>query len=81
MKHEVKRDRDGQVKCRVCRCTETNPCNPPCAWARGERDLCTSCSDVVWALRIWMEGARMANLSALMREVLADREAEGSNAA
>lgn len=28
--------------CRVCGCTQNNPCEPPCGWA--EEGLCTSCA-------------------------------------
>lgn len=29
--------------CRVCRCSQHDACQPPCAWA--EDDLCTACVD------------------------------------
>jgi len=61
-------DRDGQLKCRVCSCTETRPCNPPCGWF-GNSDLCTGCADAIHALLDWREGAHRANLTALLREV------------
>jgi hypothetical protein len=54
-------------KCRVCRCTERYPCEPPCGWP--EPDLCSSCALVIGAIRAWMESANMPNLTALMREV------------
>jgi len=66
----VKRDRDGLIRCRVCGSTEREACDPPCSWA--EPDLCTGCADGVDALVEWFEGARKANLTALLREV--DRE-------
>ena len=28
--------------CRVCKCSHTDPCDPPCGWA--EEDLCTACA-------------------------------------
>jgi hypothetical protein len=54
-------------RCRVCRCTEQFPCNPPCAWF--DPSLCTSCALVVEALAAWVEGAHVAVTAALWREV------------
>ena len=59
--------------CRVCRCTEDEPCNPPCAWF--DESLCTSCALIVEAFMSWREGAHMANVAGLFRE-LQRREAE-----
>jgi hypothetical protein len=59
----------GVVRCRVCRCSEDNPCNPPCAWA--EYGLCTSCALVVAALAEWSIAAHWPNRAALWREVAA----------
>ena len=28
--------------CRVCACSQADPCEPPCAWV-GDQDLCTAC--------------------------------------
>jgi hypothetical protein len=55
------------ARCRVCGCTEREPCNPPCAWM-GKEDLCTTCATAVAALVEWAEAALRANMSALMRE-------------
>ncbi len=68
----VRRDRNGLVRCRVCGCTETEPCDPPCAWEQGEEDLCTGCAGLVQALLYWrIEGAPHPSLAALLREVQA----------
>lgn len=63
----IKVDRDGLVRCRVCGCTEREPCCPPCAWF--ETDLCSLCAMAAEALSTWMEGAHRRNIAALMREV------------
>ena len=49
----IKMDKDGMVLCRVCGCTEFQPCCPPCAWV--ETDLCSLCAMVAEALSTWME--------------------------
>ncbi|MBK8200716.1 MAG: hypothetical protein IPK75_20455 [Acidobacteria bacterium] len=70
----MKYDKDGNVKCRVCGCTDREPCNPPCAWFRGS-DLCTTCAEALkhfgaWRaiLKAWREVSHHANLAALTRE-------------
>jgi hypothetical protein len=65
---EVKRDHDGLTRCRVCGCTETDACFPPCAWVPGEPDLCDNCGDTVQVLLGWESGARRGNVTALLRE-------------
>jgi hypothetical protein len=65
---EPKRDLSGEIRCRVCGCTETFACNPPCGWTPGEEDLCTNCAATVQVMAVWNEGARRANVSALLRE-------------
>jgi len=65
----VHRDRDGLTKCRVCSCTETRPCNPPCGWERGEADLCDSCAETARVLRAWLDGAYRPSMAALAREL------------
>ena len=62
----IKVDRNGLVRCRVCGCTEISACNPPCGWA--DVDLCTGCQDAAMALVEWSEGAHRPNLAALLRE-------------
>lgn len=87
----VKVDRDGYVRCRVCGCTEREPCNPPCAWVEtGTRratkagisidldDLCTNCADAVNAMVEWFDCARRPSMAALMREVARIRKAGGA---
>ena len=63
----VKHDRDALVRCRVCGCTERQPCEPPCGWFDG--DLCTGCAEVVLAVANWRLGAHRASWAALKREV------------
>ena len=56
------------LKCRVCGCTDTEPCNPPCAWEPGEGDLCTTCGSVIDTLHEWKESALHPSIPALVRE-------------
>ncbi len=56
-------------RCRVCRCTEREPCEPPCEWS--EADLCSSCSDTIATVADWLSGAHKPNQSALLREAAA----------
>lgn len=66
---EVKRDRNGLTRCRVCGCTEVDACNPPCGWVPGEADLCTGCDEVVRGIMFCMACARRVNKLAVWREV------------
>lgn len=68
---EIKRDRNGLPRCRVCGCTDAEACEPPCGWAPGEEDLCTSCHATVMAIVAWAGGAHRAIRTALMREASA----------
>jgi len=53
------------MRCRVCKCSEREPCNPPCAWeAPG---LCTTCAAAIAALVRWEEDALNARFAALVR--------------
>jgi hypothetical protein len=74
MPHIVKRDRNGLIRCRVCRCTELEPCFPPCWWEPGEEDICNRCNEMAYHLRVFMAGAHRFSRKALFREV-ARREA------
>lgn len=65
----VKVDRHGFVRCRVCGCTQFDPCPSGCGWAPGEADLCTVCAAAAEALREWFENSRRGNIAALKREV------------
>ncbi len=56
------------TRCRVCKCTEEEPCNPPCGWERNEPDLCTTCADIIRHVRDWMEGAHRPSFAALNAE-------------
>jgi predicted Fe-S protein YdhL (DUF1289 family) len=60
-------DRDGWLRCRVCGCTDREPCVPPCSWVDG--DLCSRCLAAVEAILEWREGAHRANWAALFREL------------
>ncbi len=55
------------MKCRVCKCTEDHPCDPPCAWAAPE--LCTTCAYAIEHLDDWHRGAAYPSLTALLREL------------
>ncbi len=57
--------RSGQ-RCRVCGCTEREPCNSCCGRVV---DLCTTCAEAARALAVWKENARHPNMAALLREV------------
>jgi hypothetical protein len=65
----VRHDRDGYIRCRVCGCTEREPCNPPCSWVRGEPDLCTSCEKFIMSMVEWLNAAHQPSRAALQREV------------
>jgi hypothetical protein len=69
LSHTIRVDRDGLVRCRVCSCTEREPCEPPCSWA--EEDLCSWCSSVAESLADFLEGAHRPSLAPLLREVKA----------
>jgi len=64
----VRRDKDGLIRCRVCRCTETDACNPPCGWAPDDFDLCDNCAHIIGELVSWLESARTPGWPALRRE-------------
>ena len=55
------------TKCRVCRCTELEACDPPCSWV--EADLCSLCAFTIQTLGAWEACAHKANQTALFREV------------
>lgn len=56
------------MKCRLCKCTDNNACDPPCGWA--EENLCTSCAFVAEQIRDWIRGAVRPSFAALKREVM-----------
>lgn len=59
------------MRCRMCGCTETQPCEPPCSWAPGRGNLCTACLAVAAVVSDWrVRIAHRANFAALKREVL-----------
>lgn len=76
----IKVNRDGLVRCRVCGCTEREACNPPCAWVRGEVDICDRCYTAATILLDWREGAHRPSKAALWREV-EQMEARGAQGA
>jgi hypothetical protein len=63
----LRHDRDGYIRCRVCSCTEREPCEPSCSWV--EADLCSLCAEVAEALTTWYLSANRPSLAALRREV------------
>lgn len=63
---EVKRDRNGFVRCRVCGCTEVDACADGCGWA--DTDLCTTCDRAAQAIVAWGFDARRPTWAALRRE-------------
>lgn len=64
---DVKRDRNGLVRCRVCGCTAIDACSNSCSWV--EFDLCSTCAEAKEALLDWSEHARRANWTALRKEL------------
>jgi hypothetical protein len=56
------------TRCRVCKCTEEEACNPPCGWATGGGNLCTTCADAIRALFEWRGAAHHPHVTALLRE-------------
>ena len=73
----LRHDRDGLVRCRVCGCTDREPCCPPCSWAPQEADLCAFCLTAARVLAAWQQCAHRANWTALRREVSKLIEAGG----
>lgn len=65
----IKRVSRKEARCRICRCSQNDACNPPCEWEFGEENLCSSCAYAVRVLKRWLESAHMPNLTALLREV------------
>jgi hypothetical protein len=57
----------GQVKCRVCGCTDRYSCNPPCNWV--EEDLCSTCLEAARALLHRRESAVKPDRKALWMEL------------
>ena len=68
-----------EPRCRVCGCSEREPCEPPCGW--DQPGLCTGCAITIDALAEWLRGAHRVKWAALWREVAAlwrDSEAKKS---
>ncbi len=61
---DLKYDKDGNLRCKVCGCTEFQPCDPPCSWSELEEGLCSLCEDTADAMVEWAMGA---NRSAVLR--------------
>ena len=55
------------MRCKVCGCTEREPCCPACGWSDIEPNLCTVCEDAADALVEWALAARRTNMAGLMR--------------
>jgi hypothetical protein len=55
------------MRCRACKCSEREPCDPPCGWF--EPGLCTTCADAAQALLKWKYAALRPNGPALLCEV------------
>ena len=59
------------MKCKVCGCTEKDPCQDyrgkACGWSDIEPNLCTACEDEADALVEWAMGSFRRNVGALMR--------------
>jgi hypothetical protein len=63
------------MKCRVCKCTWEQPCNPPCAWAPpAYGNLCTACLKIIVAVADWLEVAHRPSVAALIREAREARD-------
>lgn len=67
MSYKVKYDADGNIRCRVCGCTEIDACLGGCAWV--EVDLCSGCAATIGALVEWRRTARRVSWAALRREL------------
>ena len=65
----VRRDRHGLTRCRVCGCTDVDPCADGCSWMNKYSDLCTTCAVAAEAVVDWFLSARRPNQAALWREV------------
>ncbi len=66
-------------RCRVCRCTQREPCNPPCSWH--EPGLCSSCHELAETIRNWMDyTALRASFYALIRLVKEMAESKAGSA-
>ena len=66
VERKVKFSAAGFMRCRVCGCTEIEPCEPACSWADG--DLCSCCCEAVDAMFVWFHNAHRPRLAALIRE-------------
>jgi len=64
----VARKRNEQRKCQVCSCTETTPCNPPCAWSDIDAGLCTTCEEAANAVAIWIAESHQPDTAALLKQ-------------
>ena len=67
MLHRLHTNAYGQVKCRVCGCTDRTPCNPPCNWV--EEGLCSTCLEAARALLCWRQRAFKPGPNALWMEL------------
>jgi hypothetical protein len=68
-RQRIRTDVDGNIRCRVCGCTQIDACPAGCGWADG--NLCTICDAAAQAIVGWMYDSRRPNRTALWREVTA----------
>jgi hypothetical protein len=61
----LRHDRDGFTHCRVCGCTDREPCYPPCFWAGGEADLCSTCAQLIYEIVSWTNASIARNQETL----------------
>lgn len=64
---QIKRDRDGLIRCRICGCTERDACADMCSWV--EDDLCSTCHRIREQLAIYAGVARRLTWASLRRLV------------
>lgn len=62
------RQRMAPKRCRLCKCTEDEACNPPCGWDPDDSSICTNCGIAVNVLANWLISAVRPSVSALIRE-------------
>jgi len=67
---ETKKDSKLPVRtCRVCRCTDPEPCRGGCAWVDDKPDLCTTCYLMIDALAEWYMNAHWPSFAQLRHEL------------
>jgi hypothetical protein len=56
--------------CRVCHCSQDQPCDPPCSWEPYANSLCTNCAFAIRRLQDWSAGAHTPNFGRLITAAL-----------